>query len=379
MRYKLLFCAFILLIATPALAQEFSPIVVETGKPIPSIVKSGEPFGITYRAKFLDTVIIYEEQMNFNGLALVEEKKPKLENSVTGNAEVISLNVVKERVSNDVLGFVNVWDFTYTFRIIQPEKGLYKIPSFNFVWVLKRAGVTKEEAKDKEKPREFPTEEVGISYVSSIVKPPPLDIRDEISFVSPVASGVVLRRWAYGLIGIASLLAMTVVFRFSRYSKTWQSQEASRETAETADGDMTVTIEPILLPKQARKKFLRELNKLQDEAQHSTLGLEKKIRLSVRSLLLAELRGMIRDSMSENEIYAKLDGLDTKQKKQIGPRYEYALDLAQRLKRYQGDIDSGRYSLDNVKEINELRETVSSLKLHRRVSVFVKCLARNRQ
>src|SRR3989344_1475378 len=157
MRYKLLVCVFVLLIATPVLAQEFSPIIIETGKPVPSVVRSGEPFKVTYRAKFLDTVLIYEEQMQPDSLAL--EK-----------IEVISLEIDKNplrRQEDESLGFVNVWDFTYTFRIIQPEKGEYKIIPFNFVWVSKKAGVTIEETKEKEKLNEFLTEEGGVSYITS--------------------------------------------------------------------------------------------------------------------------------------------------------------------------------------------------------------------
>src|SRR3989344_1897140 len=129
MRYKFLWGVFVLLIATPVLAQEFSPIVIKTGKPTPSVVKSGEPFKIIYRAEFFDTVLISEDQMQPESLAL--EK-----------IEVIGLEIDKnpfDRPKNDTLGFVNVWDFTYTFRIIQPEKDLYKVPSFNFIWVEKRS------------------------------------------------------------------------------------------------------------------------------------------------------------------------------------------------------------------------------------------------
>ncbi len=365
MRYKLLVCVFILLIATPVLAQEFSPIVIKTGKPIPSVVKSGEPFKITYRVNFLNTVIVYEEQMKPGNLAL--EK-----------VEVIDLEVVKyPPEDNDTLGIVNVWDFIYTFRIIQPQKGVYKIPSFNFIWVEKKAGATVEETKDKEKPREMPTEEVGVGYVSSVVKPPPLDIRDEISFVSHVFSPFAFRLAAQVVIGISSLLVMVIVFRFARFSKNRRSQEVDRESnTETAE-DVVDNMEPILSPKQARKKFLKELKKLQGE---NMLDLTKKIRFIVRLLLLAELRGTIRDSMSENEIYTKLSGLDDKQKKQVGSKYSVMLDLVRRLKGYQEDIDSGRCSLNPVKEIAELRTAVSDLnlylKLYRRVSAFVKRLVR---
>ena len=389
MRYKLLVCAFILLIATPVLGQEFSPITVDTGKPTPSVVKSGEPFKITYRAEFFDTVLIYEDQMNFEGLTLVEEKeKPGSEISETVNVEVVGLKIgPKKRKYNDSLGFVNVQDFTYTFRIINVKKGVYKIPSFNFVWVEKRAGVTAEETKDKEKPREMPTKEVGIGYVSSVkpadkpVKPPPLDIRDEINFVSPIADGFVWRRWAYGVIGIASLLAMIIVFRFARYSRARQSREAERESGtETPENEVVVNMESILSPKQARKKFLRELNKLQGE---NVLDLMKKIRSLVRALLLAELRGTIRDSMSENEIYAKLRGLDNKHRKQIGRKYAVMLELARRLRGYQEDIDLGKYSSNavdvNWREAVELSEAVSGLKLHKRFFSFMKHLANERR
>lgn len=369
MRYKLLRCVFVLLIATPVLATEFSPIVVKTGKPTPSVLRTGEPFQITYRAEFFDTVLIKEEDMQPGSLAL--EK-----------IEVISLQVNKnpfERSENYSLGFVNVWEFTYTFRIIQPEKDVYKIPSFNFIWVEKKAGVTADEAKEKEKPREMPTDEVGVGYVSSVrpadkpVKPPPLDIRDEQKFVSPIADGAVLRKWAYGVIGTASLLTMIIIFRFARYSKIRQSPESSKDEAgaETMESEVMVNMEPILLPKQARKKFLKDLKKLQNEAQSPTLELEKKIRLSVRLLLLSELQGMIRASMSENEIYAKLNGLEPKHKNQVGSKYAVMMDLSRRMRTYQEDIDSGKCFLDPGIEIAELRAMVYGLKLRKRISFLV--------
>ena len=211
----------------------------------------------------------------------------------------------------------------------------------------------------------MPTEEVGVSYVSSIVKPPPLDIRDEINFVSPVASGMVLRRWAYGVMGTSSLLVVFVLLRFFKRSKASESQELEHESgAETSEEDVVGNREPILSPKQARRKFLRELHKLRAE---SRLDLMKKIRSHVRSLLLAELQGTIRNSMSENEIYAKLSGLDVKQVKQIGSKYVAMLDLARRLKGYQEDIDLEKYSSDSVnwREVIELSKAVSGLKLRK--------------
>jgi len=366
MRYKLLVCVFVLLIATPILAQESSPIIVETGKPMPSVIKSGEPFKVTYRAKFLDTVVIKEEDMQPGDLAL--EK-----------FEVIGLEINKNtfnRPKDDNLGFVNVWDFIYTFRIIQPEKGEYKIPPFNFYWVPKKAGTTEEEAKEKEKPREFLTEEVGIVYVSSIAKPPFLDIRDEIGFILPISDGIVWRRWAYGVMGAASLLVLIILFRFVRYSDNRQSQVTKEDVGVEAseDGVMVVGVGPIFSPKQARSRFFKEIKKMQSEAKYPILDLEKKLRFLARELLLAELRETIRDSMSENEIYAKLTGLDVKHKKLIGSKYAVMVDLARRLKRYQEDIDLGTCTINIVKEVVELRVVVSGLSFYKRFLFFVKNL-----
>ncbi len=368
MRYKLLACAFVLLIATPALSAEFSPIVIKTGKPTPSVVRSGEPFKITYRAEFFDTVVIDEAQMQPGSIAL--EK-----------VEVISLQINKnpfERSENYDLGFVNVWEFTYTFRVLQSEKGEYKIPSFDFIWVEKKAGVTEEEAKENKEPQKRETDEVAVGYVTSVVPPPPptpLDIRDEQKFVPPVADGAVLRWWAYFAMGIGLLLMIVTIFIFVRNTKTRKSQDTDQEEAgaETTEVEATVDTEPILPPKKARKKFLRELKKLQSKPQLS------KIRLEVRTLLLAELRRTIQDSMSENEIYAKLNGLNTKQVKQIGWKYAFFTDLARRLKGYQEDIDSGKCSVNPAEEIAELRETVSGFKFSKRLLSFVKRLTRGRQ
>ena len=348
MRYKLLCCALVLLIATPftasVLAQEFSPIIIKTGDPTPTVVRSGEPFKVTYRAMFFDTVIINEEEMQPSYIGLEE-------------VEVINLEISpSERLYDDSLGYVNVKDFTYTFMIIKPEKKMYKIPPINFVWVEKKAGTPENEATEKEEPRKFLTDEVTVNYITTAVRPPkpqPLDVRDKMVFVSPVPAPDKLRLWAYSVLGVASLLALVVVYKFSGYSKVSKSQESVQVNDEVVDGETTVQIEPILLPKQARKKFLKELRKLRNEDQLASL--EKKFRLLVRNLLLAECQGLVRNSMSENEIFAKLESLSENKKKAMKRRYGPILELARRLKKYGEEIDSETYSLNPGEEIDSLR------------------------
>ena len=75
---------------------------------------------------------------------------------------------------------------------------------------------------------------------------------------------------------------------------------------------------------------------------------------------------------------SKLSGLDVKQKKHIGSKCAVMVDLARRLRDYQEDLDSGRRSTDHVKEIAELREAVSGLKLSKRFLSFVKRLTGGR-
>lgn len=374
MRYATLLFAFILLIATPVLAQEFSPIIVKTGKPVPSVIRSGEPFKVTYRAKFFDTVIIAEDKMQPDNLAL-----DKVE--VIGLETLPADTSLAERLYNDFLGYVNVKDFTYTFRIIQPEKSMYKVPAFNFIWVKKEAGTPEKDAKEKEEPKEFLTDEVVVNYVTSVVRPPkpqPLDIRDESNFISPVSSAYIFRSIAYTAIGIASLIALVVMFRFSGYSKVSKSQESVQENDEAVEVEATVQMEPILPPKQARKKFLKELQQLRGEEYLPAFA--KMIRPRVRTLLIAECQGVIRNSMSENEIFIKLSELSDKKKKDMGTRYKLILDLAKRLKGYKENIDSDNYSLSSEKEINSLRLVVLNLEtgLLRRIWLRVR-LSEERQ
>jgi len=68
---KLLAVGLVILIATWASTQEMSPIVVETGDPVPSVVRTGELFTVTYRAKYTDAVLIVEEYMQLSSLALI--------------------------------------------------------------------------------------------------------------------------------------------------------------------------------------------------------------------------------------------------------------------------------------------------------------------
>lgn len=339
----ILFAIMIWLVPWPSLAQKFSPIIIETGKPTPSIVKTGEPFKVTYTVKFLDTVIIQQERMRPDNLVL--EK-----------VEVVNLEIKeRDREDNPKFGYLNVWDFIYTFRIISPEKGLKKIPTFNFYWYLKSAGITKEKTEEKAVVMERETDEVGVGYISSIAKPPPLDIRDKIRFQMPIWDSSLLRRIAYGIIGIGFILTLAIVYLFLRIPKVRDSQSGEQKGVIIESSSEPDNHYPIY--NLTQRKFIFELKQIQIQA--PVTEAEERVRDLVRQFLLSEFcrRGIIKDSMSSEEIHKQLE--QNKNKIKNAP---IVINLAEKLKLYQKDIDSGQSNFDNSREIDDLLATAKALK-----------------
>ncbi|OGM98591.1 MAG: hypothetical protein A3C71_02775 [Candidatus Yanofskybacteria bacterium RIFCSPHIGHO2_02_FULL_43_15c] len=334
MQYRPLLCAFVLLVSTPILAQEFSPIVVKTGQPTPSVVRTGEPFRITYRAQFYDEVLILDEQM-------------QPENIKADPFEVIKLEVVVlPDQGNADSGIVHVKDFIYTFRIIKPEKGDKKLPSFNFIWVIKKAGTTEVNAKESSEPKEIPTDEVGVRYVYSPVKPPPLNIRDEIVFQLFRWSGGTLRNAGYAIIAASSMSLLIVLIAWVYFGKS-KDKKASENKSSEITAEVVVEIVPDILPKKARRKFLRELKKLLEAkgTDVSSVELEKKVFSLLRELVLVELSGTpVKPLTSDTpaELFKRLLGLREKQKEAMGLKYKAFASLAEKLKNYYEDMESGR-------------------------------------
>lgn len=379
MKYKLLGLAVILLISTPSaiFAQKMSPIIVKTGKPVPSVVRSGEPFKITYQVTYTDAVLIIEEQMRLGSLTLVpvdEKNKPKSasaeQETVNIEAEVTDL-VIGEKVrdGSDEMGFVNVQDFTYTFMVINEQKGNYELPSFNFIWVKKEAGATVAEAKDKEELKEFPTKEVGISYVSSIVRPPTVDIRDASRFYNFETLAGRAPFLAYGTIGLASLLALITVARFYRQPMA-QKTDDNKDAVENINEDVIDTATPALSLRKSRKKFLRCLKALENELKsvgednETASAAGKNLYSLVRMLILAELSDgtvKVSNAHTPKEMCEYLTGLNGKQSKQLGHKYAAILELARKSKNYYESMESGGRFADLENEISELRRIVENI------------------
>lgn len=356
MRYKILALAPILLLATPpaVFGQEMSPIVIKTGKPVPSVVRSGEPLKITYRAEYIDLVLIEEDQILQPG-------------NTAGQFEAIKLEVVTlPHIDDEKLGIIHIQEFTYTFRIIKPEKGLKKVPSFDFVWVEKKAGTTKDNAKQTAELQKIPTDEVSIGYISSSsgIKPPPIDIRDEMIFSSPSRTGTQLRWFGYGLIGLLSLLALGVVVFWTGVGQSKPQQASGKTAGENPEAQMVVEVVPNLSPKKARKKFLQALRLMQANTQlahEEGIGLETEVYNLLREYVLAEFsESPVKASASDtpNELYTRLVNLGEKQRKEAGSKYSAALRLSKKMENYYADMES-RSSVYLPRVLHEIGELVN--------------------
>ena len=358
MRYKILGLAPILLLATPVFAQEMSPIIIKTGKPVPSVVKSGESFKVTYRAEYIDSVLIMEEHIQPESISADQFVATKL--------EVITL----PSQDDNKLGVIHIQEFTYTFRIIKPEKGLKKIPAFNFIWVEKKAGTTKDETKQTGELQNIPTDEVGVGYISSVIRPPSVNIRDEINFPFFKYNGETLRNTGYATGIVSFLLLLIVIVAWVHFGKTKEAKAGEKTAGETAGTSAVAEVVPNILPKKARKKFLRGLNQL--KIQSDDLGkFEKELYTLLRPFILAELsEGSVKASTSDtpNELYTRLLNLEEKPKRGMGRKYLTILSLSKKLRNYYEDMESGKtvYLSDPLTEINWLFNAVEDLSWKKR-------------
>jgi hypothetical protein len=355
MKYWLTVVLF-LLVLPPVFGQELSPIVIETGNPTPSAVRTGEPFKVTYRAKFYDQVLIVEDQM-------------RPENIMADKFEVLKLESIALPDQGDQdTGIIHVRDFIYTFRIIKPDKGDVKIPAFKFIWVVKKAGTTEDNAQQANELREMLTDEVGVRYVYSPVRPPNLNIRDEINLSLFSISGTQLRRYAYGVIIVFSTLSLLALVRFYRLPGIQKvsinkSSDIATDVAVAEAADNTSS-------KRARKKFLRELKKLSESKNLDVdlITLEAKVYMLLREFLLVELSGSPVGALKSDtprELFGRVDSLSPKHRSVLGKKYKILVTLVDKLVGYYQDMESG--ALVNFSkpksEIQLLRDAVERTSL----------------
>lgn len=336
MRYKLMLAVMVLLIGTPVFGQEFSPIVIHTGQPTPSVVRSGEPLKVVYRVEYFDTVVINEDQI-------------QPENIKVDPFEAIKLEVVALPDSgSDELGIVHNKEFVYTLRIIKPEKGEVKIPAFNFYWAEKVAGTTETDAKDTGEMKEMLTDEVGVRYVYSPVKPPNLNIRDEIKFPFFAWSGSKLRNWGYGSIAVSFGLTLLLFIAWMWLGSSKSKKLKDKKSGVGQSAELLADEELFIPAKKARKKILRELKNLLNTKNYeieSYKTIENNVHNILRIYVLAELSETPIDvlrSDTPKEMLKRLTSLEGKSREELGLKFDYLVDIISRLDSYYDNIQSER-------------------------------------
>ena len=359
MKYSLICFVAILLVATPAAAQELQPssLIVETLDPVPSVVKSGELFTQTYRVRFLDLthrgeeVVIFEDRMDPESLVLpllvFNVKKGKLE-PTKGKFEPMGLEIYKRKGRNGEY----IWDFKYTLMVIYPEKGPYFIPSINFYWAKKELG--KDISSAEVMP--FPSREVPMSYVTTITSDPYLDIRDLVDFgdYSAVSRNLKYAAWALAallIFGWAGLF-VSVARSSSRKFELEEEDKTDKKEKETPTHIGRVS------SFRAKLKLYKIANKLMRYPKfdiYSRIVRDELLKADVFMLeaeLVIALKDLMRANFPEINIGdSPKDILEYVQHLKSGPKRDAYYLFAEKLVRYQSDVETDMP--DNLRNLHK--------------------------
>lgn len=357
MRYKpISFALAVLLIGAPVLAQEISPIVVETLRTAnPTAVITGQPFTQTYVIRYIDLTDEGEE-------IVVQENE--LNPGVLGNFEVLNLEITKTTVQKQF--FEHDWYLTYTLRVINPQKGPVVIPPLTVPWILKKVGQNITDPSLRVN-TDFKTNPIHLSYVSTLPeKEPNLDIRDEINFGSYSNRAIRIRVLSWFL-GIGPLLFFALLLVRNRISiKNNKESDSKTDTSETEDTNLS------MLTFISRKKALRDLGRylnhfdklagsLNDEDLFKT---EVKISESLNDFLRAELSLNVGATPSDMAAHVEQKLKNGRSKKLLLRLTKTAVVLYQ-------DVEKGRLSDNFVINIQDLRNVLKDMRWYSRLLSLV--------
>ncbi|MEK9194316.1 MAG: hypothetical protein AAB884_00725 [Patescibacteria group bacterium] len=294
--------------------REPQPLIVDTCRPTPTIIKTYEPFIQVYRVRHLD---LKEQGLEIE--VLEEEMKPE-------NLSVVPFEVSRLEIQKGKIGDLYVEYYIYTFRIINPKKGDYKIPKIRFRWIVKEVG-----RKDTEvRVRETETIEVPVRYNTTITKDPDLSIRDEIDLGSYRKILITLRA-LFAIIILCSAFLVFSAIKSQKRRKAEKIEERKREEKEEENP----------LPSRInRQEFVRSLD-LFLQSDRSTLSetevLDKLFGL-VRAFILNEVKELSWTHTAK-EIYDHISV------KVSGERKPILLELSSRLRLYERDMGVDEFSL----------------------------------
>ena len=323
---------------------EDSPVQVETLELEPTVVKTGDPITQTYRVRFPDLIdqgreiIILEDRM-------VPETLP------VHPFEGISVDVRKRQVDDE-----HVWDFTYVFRLIAPEKSTYVLPGFSFYYLVRDLG---EDVEDAEV-HQIDGGSNLVRYVTTLTDTPLLDIRDTIDLGSFSTRATAFRVLAWTVAPLPLLVWLVLLVRRARKPKA--VSEAKREEDEELER-IEAQIQPPPSIWQARRtlrRHIRSLDVLAPSENGAELSdLKQNLVICGREYIRAELPDL-HSGDTPKDISAHVAGLKE------GSRKDALGRLAERLVDYQRSLeqDVAKPIDDPAGEARVFDESLATLRPH---------------
>ena len=350
--------------APPAAAQPNAPgtpaapgaglVRVETLELEPTVVKTGDRITQRYRLRFPDLIpsgqeiIILEDRMTPEALPVHP-------------FEAVSLAVEKDRIDD-----THVWDFVYEFRLVDPNKMTYVLPSFSFYYLVRDLGEDIEDAEVQQ----VDGGQGLVRYVTSVTDEPLLDIRDTIELGSFEGLAAFFRTLAWVVAPLPLLVWFVMLVRFARKPKA-VSIEKQQEEDELARIEAQIPTPPsIWEARRAANRELAALRRLPRDPGADRLGdVQRTLVLALRDYLRADLPGL-HPGDTALDIQRHVDGLkDGYRKGALGV-------LAARLVAYQRGLETGTPAPVEhpAAEARRLGDALSLLRPHVRMLNNLKAL-----
>ena len=295
------------------------PVRVETLELEPTVVKTGDLILQRYLVRFPDLIDEGQE------IIMLEDRMAP-ETLPVHPFEGVSLSIGRSRVDDE-----HVWDFTYGFRLVDPSKMTYILPSFSFYYLIRNLGEDVEAAEV----RQMDGGEGLIRYVTTITDEPILAIRDTIELGGFAGRAAFFRTVGWTVAPLPLFVWLVMLARLSRKPKPI-SIEKTQEAEELARIEAQIPIPPSIW--EARRNVRRRLKTLQDMPPISNgdelAEVELGMVLSLRDYLKAELPDLHTGDTA-------LDVQRHVEQLADGPRKDALRTLASRMVAYQRGLEYG--------------------------------------
>jgi len=321
------------------------PVQVETLELEPTVVKTGDLITQPYRVRFPDLISEGQE-------IIILEDRMAPEALPVHPFEGVSLAIEKRRVGDE-----HIWDFTYGFRLVDPSKMTYLLPSFSFYYLIRDLGEDIEDAEVQQ----VDSGQGLVRYVTTITDEPVLFIRDTIELGGFAGRATFFRTLAWTLAPLPLFVWLVMLVRLSSRKPKAISMEKAREADELARIEAQIPVPPSIW--EARRHLHRQLSTMQDLPPSANgvalAGFERGMVLSLRDYLRAELPDL-NPGDTAVDIHRYVNGLAD------GSRKAALRTLTTRLVAYQRNLErSEAVPIGNPSiEAQSLEEALKQLRPH---------------